>query len=46
MVKLTPDLFEISPQFTNPVRDRELDFRGLNLHTSSNIIFFISDNSY
>ena len=28
MVKLTPDIFEISPQFTNPIRDRELDLRG------------------
>ena len=30
MVKLTPDIFEMSPQFTNPVRDRELDLRGFN----------------
>jgi len=29
MVKLTPDLIEQSMQYINPVRDRELDLRGL-----------------
>jgi len=28
MVKLTPDLIQQSMQYTNPVRDRELDLRG------------------
>ena len=28
MVKLTPELIEQAIQFTNPVRDRELDLRG------------------
>ena len=28
MVKLTPELIEQCAQFTNPVRDRELDLRG------------------
>ncbi|KAK2194091.1 hypothetical protein NP493_2g03045 [Ridgeia piscesae] len=28
MVKLTPEILEQSAQFTNPVRDRELDLRG------------------
>lgn len=29
MVKLTPELIEQSMQYINPVRDRELDLRGL-----------------
>lgn len=28
MVKLTAELIEQSAQYTNPVRDRELDLRG------------------
>ncbi len=28
MVKLTPELIEQCVQYTNPVRDRELDLRG------------------
>lgn len=28
MVKLTPDLIQKSLQYTNPVKDRELDLRG------------------
>ena len=28
MVRLTADLIEQSAQYTNPVRDRELDLRG------------------
>ncbi len=28
MVKLTPELIETCAQYTNPVRDRELDLRG------------------
>ena len=34
MVKLTPELIEQSAQYTNPVRDRELDLRGLFSHLS------------
>ena len=29
MVKLTPELIEQAAQYTNPVRDRELDLRGM-----------------
>ena len=29
MVKLTPEIIEQSYQFTNAVRDRELDLRGI-----------------
>lgn len=29
MVKLTPDLIQQSMQYINPVKDRELDLRGL-----------------
>jgi len=29
MVRLTADLIADSPQFTNPVSDRELDLRGM-----------------
>lgn len=28
MVKLTADLIAMAPQFTNAVKDRELDLRG------------------
>ncbi|KAL0490697.1 U2 small nuclear ribonucleoprotein A [Acrasis kona] len=28
MVRLTPDLIRASPQFVNPIKDRELDLRG------------------
>ena len=39
MVKLTPDLIEQSFQFTNPVRDRELDLRG-NINLSPGPFYF------
>lgn len=29
MVKLTPDLIQSSMQYINPVKDRELDLRGM-----------------
>lgn len=29
MVKLTPDLIQQSMQYINPVKDRELDLRGM-----------------
>ena len=29
MVKLTPDLIVNAAQYTNPVKDRELDLRGI-----------------
>ena len=35
MVRLTAELIADSPQFTNPVSDRELDLRGI-------IVFLIS----
>jgi hypothetical protein len=28
MVKLTADLVSASPQFTNPLKEREIDLRG------------------
>jgi U2 small nuclear ribonucleoprotein A' len=31
-MKLTPELIEQAAQYTNPVRDRELDLRGTTLH--------------
>jgi len=37
MVKLTAELIEQSAQYTNAVRDRELDLRGKNA-------FFLSDS--
>lgn len=37
MVKLTPDLIEQAHQFTNPVRDRELDLRGFKIPVIENL---------
>lgn len=37
MVKLTPELIEQSAQFTNPVRDRELDLRGYKIPVIENM---------
>lgn len=37
MVKLTPDLIEQCAQFTNPVRDRELDMRGYKIPVIENM---------
>ncbi|XP_074642020.1 U2 small nuclear ribonucleoprotein A'-like [Tubulanus polymorphus] len=37
MVKLTPELIEQSAQFTNPVRDRELDLRGYKIPVIENL---------
>ena len=31
MVKLTPDLIYNANQYTNPVKDRELDLRGTDI---------------
>jgi hypothetical protein len=33
MVRLTADLILNAAQYTNPVRERELDLRGSSLHT-------------
>ena len=32
MVKLTPDIIEGAGQYINPVRDRELDLRSVNVY--------------
>jgi U2 small nuclear ribonucleoprotein A' len=37
MVKLTPDLIQQSMQYTNPVRDRELDLRGYKIPVIENM---------
>ncbi|UYV81118.1 SNRPA1 [Cordylochernes scorpioides] len=37
MVKLTPDLIEQSAQYTNPIKDRELDLRGYKIPTIENL---------
>jgi len=37
MVKLTADLIEISPQYTNPLRDREIDLRGNKISVIENL---------
>jgi len=37
MVKLTPELIEQCAQFTNPVRDRELDMRGYKIPVIENM---------
>ncbi|EEB14539.1 U2 small nuclear ribonucleoprotein A', putative [Pediculus humanus corporis] len=37
MVKLTPDLIQRSMQFTNPVKDRELDLRGFKIPVIENL---------
>lgn len=31
MVKLSPELIEQCASYTNPVKDREIDFRGMSL---------------
>lgn len=43
MVKLTAELIEQAAQYTNPVRDRELDLRGestLQARASPSLLFF------
>ena len=37
MVKLTPELIEQAYQFTNPVRDRELNLRGFKIPVTENL---------
>lgn len=37
MVKLTPELIEQAYQYTNPVRDRELDLRGFKIPVLENL---------
>ena len=37
MVKITADLIEQSPQFTNPLRDREIDLRGYKISVIENL---------
>lgn len=37
MVKLTPELIEQSAQYTNPVRERELDLRGYKIPVIENL---------
>lgn len=37
MVKLTPELIEQSAQYTNPIRDRELDLRGYKIPVIENM---------
>lgn len=37
MVKLTPELIQQSPQYINPVRDRELDLRGYKIPIIENL---------
>ncbi|XP_077981040.1 U2 small nuclear ribonucleoprotein A'-like [Glandiceps talaboti] len=37
MVKLTPELIQNSAQYTNPVRDRELDLRGYKIPVIENL---------
>lgn len=37
MVKLTPELIEQAYQYTNPVRDRELDLRGFKIPVIENL---------
>ena len=37
MVKLTADLIEESPQYTNPLREREIDLRGNKLSVIENL---------
>jgi len=37
MVKLTPELIEQSAQYTNPLRDRELDLRGYKIPVIENM---------
>ena len=35
MVKLSPELIEQCASYTNPVKDREIDFRGTNNNNSN-----------
>ena len=37
MVKLTTDLIEQSPQYTNPLKDREIDLRGNKISVIENL---------
>ena len=37
MVKLTADMIEQSPQYTNPLREREIDLRGYKLSVIENL---------
>ncbi|XP_047122730.1 U2 small nuclear ribonucleoprotein A' isoform X1 [Hydra vulgaris] len=37
MVKLTADVIEQSPQYTNPLRDREIDLRGCKISVIENL---------
>ena len=37
MVKLTAQLIADSPQYTNPLRDREIDLRGYKLSVIENL---------
>lgn len=37
MVKLTAELIELSPQYTNPLREREIDLRGNKLSVIENL---------
>jgi len=37
MVKLTAEIIEQSPQFTNPLRDREIDLRGCKISVIENL---------
>ncbi|XP_067827286.1 U2 small nuclear ribonucleoprotein A' [Heptranchias perlo] len=37
MVKLTAELIELAAQYTNPVRDRELDLRGYKIPVVENL---------
>lgn len=49
MVKLTADLIEESPQYTNPLREREIDLRGNKLSVIENLgatlvnLFFVQN---
>ena len=42
MVKLTPELIEQCASYTNPVKDREIDFRGKDY---SNIYILITQSA-
>lgn len=41
MVKLTTELIMNSYQFINPVKDRELDLRGMHSHTMWSIHHYL-----
>ena len=42
MVKLTPDIIEGAGQYINPVRDRELDLRSVNVGVKSRDILTVN----